>query len=144
MYVCVLEDRETEGEITFKAPTWECSCHRWCLEVQWQLAHSVSLHVVQMQSVCVYVCLCPDMLLLLAGSCHLLRLCSVSGTVARRVPHVSASFYVSARPTAALGLQEFVLGFIHAAKKLSVVKLKSGLLPPGCCFPICFHLSDQF
>lgn len=141
---CVLKRRRVKrqsGEITLKAPTWELSCHRWCLEVSWQLAHSVSVHVVLMQSVCICVQMCP-------WCSPGLATCSVFATALAPSPEESLTFQLRftspPRPAAAWGLQEFVLGFIRAAKKLSVVKHKSGVLPPGCCFPICFHPSDQF
>ena len=56
----------------------------------------------------------------------------------------SASFYVSARPAAARGRQEFVHGFTPGARKLSALNRESGSPPPGRWVPICFHIWDQF
>lgn len=48
----------------------------------------------------------------------------------RGFPHTSAPFYVSARPAGAYA------GLLHTCcQKRSVVKHKSGSLPPGCYFP---------
>lgn len=134
------KEAETEGSITLKALAWECSCHRWCLEVPWQLAHSLCLHVallcVPVRFVCVCVCLCPNMPLVPAGSCHLLRLCGGSGKRSPwGVPHVSASFYVSARPAAGV--------------RPAGVCCSASRMPPKSCLLwsislACFHLDAVF
>lgn len=76
--------------------------------------------------VCVYVCApvrsfvdhnVSNTPVVLAGSCHLLCLCVGHGTVASGARRASALFYVSARPAAARGLQEFVRGFTLAWPK---------------------------
>lgn len=119
------------------------------------MAHTVSLHTALMQKQCVAVCaMCASHLLVITVSPSIpwhvpgLATCSVFASPCPLMPRkplkFSALFYVSARPSAAWGLQEFVRGLTYIAKKLSVIKHESGFFPPGHCFPICFHPSDQF